>query len=147
MKKQLEIRRARTSDVPDIVATVRAVVHETYRELLEKNGPPPAGPSERWRNALVAVADGAIVGVGLASHNFVSDLWVVKNHRGAGAGADLLDALEDQIRRDGHADARLRVVASNDRAFRFYASRGWRETKSYPHERDGHMMIEMLKPL
>ena len=59
----------------------------------------------------------------------------------------LLVALEEQIKSDGHSSARLRVVADNTRARKFYCVHGWREVRTYPHERDGHLMTDMEKEL
>jgi len=139
------IRSATAADINAIVALVRAAVFETYAALIEKNGEPPKGDPSRWTRAIVAEKEETIIGVGLAADDFISDLWIDKEHRGASAGAILLAALEEQIKTQSHSSARLRVVADNKRARHFYRTHGWRETRTYPHERDGHLMINMEK--
>lgn len=94
--------------------------------------------------ALIAEKELDLVGVGLATSNFISDLWIAENHRSQGIGAALLKRLENQILAD-HTNATLRVVSTNAGARRFYARHSWRETRTYRHERDGHLMIDLEK--
>ncbi|MEM8772746.1 MAG: GNAT family N-acetyltransferase [Pseudomonadota bacterium] len=143
----IAIRRAVPDDIPDIIELVRMIIFETYADLLAKNGEPPAGDPARWAEAHVALKGDDIVGVGLAREDFISDLWIERSQRNAGLGLALLDALENQIRSANHSRARLRVVASNHDAIRFYKRHGWREIKTYAHERDGHLMTGMEKEL
>ena len=89
----------------------------------------------------------SVVGVGLADGDYVDDLWLRPQFRGLQIGGALLTKLESQIANDGYSSARLRVVADNEGARRFYARRGWRETRVYPHERWGFDMVDMCKDL
>ena len=141
------IRRPSPADIPEIAALVRSAVLETYSYLVEKHGPPPVGDPARWSESLVATTAEEIVGVGLAEDDLISDIWVKKTNRNQRIGAALLSALEIQIKNSGYAHARLRVVAENMRARNFYAAHGWQEVKSYPHERDGHLMVDMEKTI
>ena len=83
----------------------------------------------------------------VAGDDWIEDLWVAEAWRRRGVGGRLLAAGERQIAACGHALGRLRVVAQNHGARRFYARHGWSETESYPHERWGFAMIDLTKPL
>ncbi|WP_231445848.1 GNAT family N-acetyltransferase [Brevibacterium zhoupengii] len=48
---------------------------------------------------------------------------------GTGAGADLLHALEEELRAMGFTRAYLMVAEGNERAMRFYAKHGWHRTE------------------
>lgn len=45
----------------------------------------------------------------------------------------------------GHEVIRLRMVKSNTRAVHFYQRWGWRVNREFPHEKFGHVMLEMIK--
>jgi GNAT superfamily N-acetyltransferase len=140
----LVIRPAAPSDVASIERLVLEVVREVYDKLIPGDTLPTAG---RWAGGLVAEVAGRIVGVVVSDDDWVEDLWVMKEHRRRGIGSLLLAAAERQIAGRGHIEARLRVVARNLEARRFYGARGWAETVSYPHERWGFTMVEMAKAL
>lgn len=141
----LKIRRAYEQEIPEIISLVRNVVLEVYADLIARNGEPPNGHPARWREAVIAERDGVLVGVGLAQGDRISDLWVMKQIRGIGIGARLLDALEKQISASSFKIAYLRVVTANHRARAFYLKQGWLEGTTFPHERDGHNMTEYSK--
>jgi GNAT superfamily N-acetyltransferase len=130
--------------VPAIERLVLDVLREVYGDLFPGEVPPPDG---RWACGLVAEVAGRIVGVVVSDDDWVEDLWVAREHRGCGIGSQLLAAAERQIAERGHAEARLRVVAENARARRFYGARGWVETVFHPHEKWGFTMLEMTKRL
>jgi GNAT superfamily N-acetyltransferase len=138
------IRSARHSDKAGIEQLVRDVVREVYGDLL-----PPAARyrAGNWRGGVLAEIDGRVVGLVVADDDWVEDLWVAKEHRRRGIGGVLLAAAERQIAERGHVEARLRVVARNVEARRFYAAHGWAEAESYPHERWSFAMLEMVKVL
>lgn len=132
-------------DIPAIAALVETVVRETYGHFLAEAVPMP--PPEVWSQSLIAVSGQDVIGVGRSRDDFISDLWVVKEWRGRGVGAQLLSSLEKQLESRGYIQGRLRVVAENTRARRFYHANGWREQRLYPHERDGHLMADFSKAL
>ena len=138
------IRPAGYSDVASIEHLVLNVVREVYGDLFPEAAPHRAG---NWRGGLLAEIDGRIVGVVLSDDDWVEDLWVTKEHRRRGIGSALLSAAERQIAKRDHTEARLRVVARNLEARRFYGERGWAEMMSYPHESWGFTMVEMAKAL
>jgi len=123
---------------------VASVAREVYGDLFQGQPPRPEG---NWGAALVAEIDGRIIGVMVAGDDWIEDLWVAEAWRRRGVGGRLLAAGERQIAACGHALGRLRVVAQNHGARRFYARHGWSETESYPHERWGFAMIDLTKPL
>lgn len=138
------IRPAGEGDVAGIERLVIEVVREVYGDLFPEEAPGPAG---NWRCGMVAEVDGAIAGVVVADDDWVEDLWVAKRYRGCGIGGALLAVAERQIAARDYAEGRLRVVAANLDARRFYGARGWIETVSYPHEKWGFLMLEMAKGL
>jgi ribosomal protein S18 acetylase RimI-like enzyme len=83
----------------------------------------------------------------LTHEEWVSDLWVLREHRNRGVGRQLLFDGEAEIAGRGHATFRLRVVKSNVRAVRFYDRLGWRVAREFPHETLPIDMLEMSKAL
>ncbi len=55
------------------------------------------------------------------------DVYVEEELRGGGLGRRLMEALEVQVRSDGHHRIELNVFGDNDRARRLYDSMGYRE--------------------
>jgi ribosomal protein S18 acetylase RimI-like enzyme len=141
------IRRPRPDELPAITAMVRAVVAESFPEgspsELDRIG------AEDWSPSWVAIADnGLIAGVTLVTEEWIDDLWVASAHRSFGVGAMLLAHAEMQIAADGHASARLRVVASNAGARKFYTQHGYTVAREFEHERFvGRTMVELEKKL
>jgi ribosomal protein S18 acetylase RimI-like enzyme len=98
---------------------------------------------------LLAEADGALVGYGLAhvlatADTWIADTWrtadrvgeieslaVLPSHRGRGIGSRLIDALEDELAAFGVTDLILGVLAGNTDAIRLYERRGYRPTWTY----------------
>jgi GNAT superfamily N-acetyltransferase len=139
-----EIRQAELGDLGRILDLVNAVVSETYSHLLPNDWTSPKD-QRPWIGSWVAVQRGVIVGVGLANDDCIDDLWILRKYRGHGIGGSLLSTLEFEIRNSGHENAKLRVVAENTAARRFYLRHGWQEIKSYPHEKWGFSMIDLQK--
>jgi GNAT superfamily N-acetyltransferase len=140
----LVIRPAAAADVADIEQLVLDVVREVYDKLIPGDAPPTAG---RWSRGLVADVAGRIVGVVVSDDDWVEDLWVAREYRNRGIGGMLLAAAERQIAKRDYTQAQLRVVTENLDARRFYAAHGWVGTVSYPHEKWGFAMVEMVKAL
>ena len=140
------IRCVETEELGTARALIASVVAETYGHIIDLNDAMITS-EEELADCLVAVVDGEIVGVGLSVADLVDDLWISRRARGRGIGADLLRALELEIAKRGHGRGRLHVVAENTVARRFYKRQGWRENRHFPHEKQGHMMIECVKDL
>ena len=136
------LRPATASDLGAIETLVERVAVEVYGHLFQ--GAPPR-PDGRWAQALVAAAEGRIVAVMVADDDWIEDLWVAANWRRRGVGSRLLTAGERQIALRGCKLARLRVIAENSGARCFYARQGWSEAETYPHERWGFEMVDMVK--
>ncbi|HEV8039384.1 MAG TPA: GNAT family N-acetyltransferase [Bryobacteraceae bacterium] len=126
-------------------ALVQTVVDEVYAGLWA-SPPLPIG-DEDWSLAWLAVSESKIVGMVLTSEQWISDLWVLSEHRNHGVGQQLLFQGEAEILGRGHATARLRVVKSNVRAVSFYNRLGWRVAREFPHETLPIGMLEMSRPL
>lgn len=146
MPDSVFVRKAASEDIDAIVAVLVEVFHETYGYLFKGTPPVPTEP-DFWLPSWVADYNGKIVGVGLANRDLVNALWVLAQFRRQKVGAVLLSKVEGEIRSNGHIRARLRVVADNDGARRFYSHHGWREIRIYPHERYGHLMVDFEKNL
>jgi ribosomal protein S18 acetylase RimI-like enzyme len=98
---------------------------------------------------VVARAEGAVVGYGLAHvlpvrETWLADTWrtgerigeiesvgVLPGHRGRGLGTRLLDALEDELAAAGVDDLIVGALAGNSGAIRLYERRGYRPTWTY----------------
>ncbi len=146
MGSNVVIRKAIPDDISQITALVTDVVNEIYGHLFK--GSPHVSPDfEFWLQSWVATRDSTVVGVGLAEGDYVEDLWVDAQFRSKRIGSALLSKLEGQIASKGHRYGRLRVVAENHGAKKFYAKQGWRKTKTYPHEREGFLMVDFQKKL
>ena len=82
-----------------------------------------------YKHILVATDGGKPAGLGACEHadDTISDIWVSPAFEGRGIGSALLAALEQEIAGRGHGQARIAVAAANERAFRLYRHRGYRE--------------------
>lgn len=140
-------RRAVDADVESIVSLVGDVSTEKYGHLFEDKTLLLADPKDPWAKSWIAEVDSAVVGIGLATDDWISDVWLRSQVRGCGVGATLLSLLETQIANEGHSKARLRVVEENELAVRFYLKHGWQEAERYPHERWSFTMVNMIKSL
>lgn len=139
------LRQAEPNDFEQISNLVRDVTREKYGHLFldELMGSPDLNS---WKRSWVAVDD-SVVGVGLSNDDYIDDLWLRSQYRGRKIGSELLSILESQIGKSGHLQARLRVVAENEAARRFYGRHGWQELRTYPHEKWRFLMIDMQKKL
>lgn len=138
----LVIRRIESGELDSARNLVARVVAEVYGTLFPDGA--PEGDAD-WNGALVAVSAGAVIGVALTSADTIDDIWVAASHRRNGVGRALLASAEAEIWERGHRTARLRVVADNIVARRFYAARRWTETETYPHETWGFPMVDIIK--
>jgi ribosomal protein S18 acetylase RimI-like enzyme len=143
--ENVDIRRPESGESEFVQALVQAVVDEIYGGLWT-NPPIPIGDQD-WSGAWVAVSGRAIVAVVLTQEEWLDDLWVHRDYRRAGIGQRLLSLAEREIAARGYSAARLRVVASNQDAIRFYQRSGWSAQRSFPHESFPIEMTEMQKQL
>lgn len=139
----MRIRRPKIDEHGSVKAVVQTVVDEVYGDVWA--APPIPIDDEDWSLAWVAVSNNRIVGVVLTQGEWISDLWVLAEHRGKGAGRQLLLQAEAEIAGRGHPVFRLRVVASNVKAASFYSRMGWRVERDFRHEKLPIRMLEMVK--
>ena len=99
---------------------------------------------------LVVEVDGEVVGfaVGRLTPNTGAELTaihVLPEHRGTGAGKALLDAVVAAFGQWGVSDARLHVVAGNERAQAFYRRNGWHLLGSAGNHEIGGASVPVLE--
>lgn len=84
------------------------------------------GPLEA--GCLVAEGDGRILGFAVIEGNEVDQFFVAAEARGTGVAHALLATTEAELARRGISDAVIQCSAGNQRAHRFYARAGWRDS-------------------
>ena len=124
------IRRARPTDIPEVMAIERECFVEPWEEEVFVQ-------TLEWTpfSFFVAMADGRIRGfvvgclenTGSAVYGHVSNLGVTAAYRGTGLGRLLVIRLEKQFVIDGAGGALLEVRVSNTDAQEFYHRLGYRE--------------------
>lgn len=124
------IRRARPTDIPEIMAIERECFVEPWDEEVFVQ-------TVEWTpfSFFVAMADGKIRGfvvgclenTGSAVYGHVSNLGVTADYRGKGLGRLLVSRLERQFVLDGAEGVLLEVRVSNTDAQEFYRKLGYRE--------------------
>jgi ribosomal protein S18 acetylase RimI-like enzyme len=147
MTIEVVMRRPQSSEYDLVRALIETVTNETFKDLFAPNPVPLEFEDEDCPLAWVAVPDEKIVGVIITNQEWVSDLWVFREHRRQGVGSRLLAQGEAEIAARGHQTCRLRVVRSNAVALHFYLSRGWQIAREFAHEKYHHPMLEMAKSL
>jgi ribosomal protein S18 acetylase RimI-like enzyme len=147
MATEVVIRRPQPSEYNSVRVLIETVANETFKDLFAPNPVPLKFEDEDWPLAWVAAADEQIVGVIITNQEWVSDLWVFREHRGRGVGSSLLAQGEAEIAARGHQTCRLRVVRSNTVAVQFYLGQGWQIAREFVHEKYGHAMVEMARSL
>ena len=139
------VRKPQPHEYDSVRVLIETVANETFRDLFAPNSVPLKFKDEDWLLAWVAVSDVKILGVTITSHEWVDDLWVLREHRRQGIGSRLLAKSESEIAGRGHNTCRLRVVKSNTIAVQFYLSQGWQIAREFAHEKYHHAMLEMAK--
>ena len=143
----MTIQRPQSHEYGSVRVLIETVANETFRELFAPNPVPLSFEDDDWTLAWVAVSDGKILGVMLTNRDWISDLWVLREHRRQGVGSRLLAQGESEIAARGYRLCRLRVVKSNAVAVQFYLSRGWQIVREFAHEKYQHSMLEMAKSI
>ncbi len=103
------------------VLPAHAVAERTLESFELRLGPLEAG-------GLVAEAAGEIIGFSAIEGNEVDQFYVAAKARGTGLASGLLATTEMELARRGVRDAVIQCSAGNDRAHRFYARAGWRDS-------------------
>lgn len=99
--------------VPDALVAVRT------RESFDTRA------AQRVADTTVATVGGQVAGFVMVADDEVEQVYVSRDHRGAGVADALLAEAERQVAANGHARAWLAVVDGNARARRFYERNGW----------------------
>ena len=84
--------------------------------------------SRRVGDTVVAIVDGTVAGFIMVVGDEVEQVYVGREHRGAGVAALLLAEAERIVAVNGYDCAWLAVVAGNARARRFYERSGWTDS-------------------
>jgi ribosomal protein S18 acetylase RimI-like enzyme len=140
----LNIRQSTPADYTAINHLVTQVIVECYGHLLPNYVP---DPNADWEHAWIAEKNGKIVAVLLTARDWIDDLWINEAERRSGIGSRLLQIAEQEIAARGKPHARLRLVAENTTALKFYTKNGWQYLRRFPHEEFGFEMVEMSKPV
>ncbi len=127
----VEVRRARTEDLPRILEVERAAFSTPWSEASFRTLMPLSRVIVR-----VAELDGRVVGHGVvwrvADEGELANLAVDPEMHGHGVGRILLDQLLTEARDAGITHVFLEVRESNQPARRLYSSRGFREVGLRP---------------
>ncbi|MBQ4641433.1 MAG: GNAT family N-acetyltransferase [Oscillospiraceae bacterium] len=148
----MEIRFARTQDVPDIITLLRQVgqVHhqgrpDIFREKAQKYGPSQvlALLDNPLTPIFVAAEGGRVLGYGVCqiktyyqdpvirdhTELYIDDLCVDEKTRGTGIGTTLYKEICRYAKAQGCSSVTLNVWCCNEAAMRFYESLGLRPQK------------------
>lgn len=104
--------------------------------------------ARRIGETVVATVDGTVAGFIMVVGDEVEQVYVGREHRGAGVAALLLGEAERIVAMSGYDVAWLAVVAGNARARRFYARSGWTDDGliDYPAAgEDGPIVIQACR--
>lgn len=152
MNQAITVRPARPSDLQEIIHLAAHVSDWTYgrisprlHEALAADLAGVVGGEEHWRDSVVALLAGKIVGVVLVGGDRLEDLWIDPSCHRQGLGSWLLGIAEEKIRASGARRANLNVVLQNTNALRFYEAHGWERGECYCHDRWGFTMLRMSK--
>jgi ribosomal protein S18 acetylase RimI-like enzyme len=162
MTSQVEFRRGSLADLP-LLEPLWVSVHHHHAEVMPDLAP-YVDDRQTWAVRsqlyaellakpdtvlLLASADGAVIGYGLAhvspaGGTWVADTWqtgdrigeieslaVQPGYRGQGIGSRLLTALTAELATAGVRDLVLGVLPANDAAIRLYQRQGFRPTWTY----------------
>jgi ribosomal protein S18 acetylase RimI-like enzyme len=140
----LNIRQSTLADTAAINQLVIQVIVECYGHILPNYQP---DPNADWEHAWVAEKNRKIIAVLLTAREWIDDLWIARAERRSGIGSRLLQIAEQEIAARGSRQARLRLVAENTIALKFYTKNGWQRVRDFPHEKLGFEMVEMSKPV
>ena len=161
------VRWAGVEDAPAIATIHVQSWQVAYRGLVDQeylDGLEPADRLPRWRQGLaeyvwpdrgtlVAEQDGAVVGFAHLSTGDEAELhaiYVRPDAWGTGAGRALMAAAETRLAEAGCHDVVLWVLATNERARRFYAKAGWHaDGGEAPHDVGGvaHTVVRYRRSL
>ncbi len=149
----VEIRQATKADFDAIIEMCKSSLQVTYGSFLDEEDMKPWSEGDEidkyvrsaLGNLLVAVDCDGISGVAGVEGDLIGLLWVAIEKRGEGIGADLIEAAEEMIRKNGHKKVRVEVFEPNTDAIRFYERHGWAKREAYPDPTAGVNKVLMVK--
>src|SRR5256885_17130053 len=97
MSAHVIIRQPQPCEYDAARLVIETVANETFRDLFDPNPVPLKFEDEDWLLAWVAVDDTKILGVTITNQEWISDLWVLREHRRQGVGSRLLAKGESEI--------------------------------------------------
>lgn len=89
-------------------------------------------------HVLVIEEDGVIAGTAASLENRIFGMFVLPKYQGRGFGRILMDALETQVKADGHVEAVLSMSLPSEG---FYRGRGYVEFEEYTRDVGGGEML------
>jgi GNAT superfamily N-acetyltransferase len=146
MPPAILLRHPLPHEYPSAQALVTIVATETFADLFAPRPVPLNFDHDDWSRAWIAIHNSQMAGLAMTNKEWVSDLWVLADHRRQGIGAKLMVQCESEIAARGHRVCRLRVVKSNTVAVRFYLHQDWQIAREFNHESYHHPMLELVKP-
>ncbi len=155
----MTIRPARADDAETLLAVQRDACLVAFAHIFppEDYPFPDEGVLANWRMVLaepetevyIAEAEGVPVGSVSLGAGFLSTLYVVPSHQGAGVGGALHDLALERLRAQGNEVAKLWTLEENWNARRYYEKRGWEltdETRVVPFP-PNPLDVQYAKPL
>lgn len=132
----IEIRRAQPNEAEALFRVQRSSALAGFAHIFDPAKHPFPDDAERTRwsehltspdiTVLVAISDGAPVGVAVVDGDTLERLFVAPEQWGGGIGTLLLDAVVDLVREQGFTQCQLWVLRENREARTFYEKRGWK---------------------
>jgi ribosomal protein S18 acetylase RimI-like enzyme len=141
---EVQIRKAKASDVETLAALSRATISVSYRPLLGDDAVDAflAGDAvehyleDNLGGCSLMLADGAFVGYAVCKEDLIDLMLIDPDFQRRGLGTRLLKHCEAGLLRR-FAEITLESFENNDKANSFYRKNGWAEAGRYFDSRDG----------
>ena len=89
--------------------------------------------AQRVGTTVVAVRDGAVVGLAVLKHDELEQLFVDRSARGKGVATPLIQDAERRVAAAGYSLIWLAVATENHVALRFYDKSGWQRLQAFDY--------------
>ncbi|MGW7681980.1 N-acetyltransferase family protein [Kribbella sp. NPDC054772] len=89
--------------------------------------------AQRIADTTVSIVGDEVAGFVMVVGDEVEQVYVGREHRGAGVAGVLLSEAERQVKANGHQQAWLAVATGNARARRFYERSGWTDAGAFDY--------------
>lgn len=129
----LSIRKARRSDIPNLITLVSKSFFDQYAEHLpaeclqrfQEENPAAAMIEVHWPHCLVALNNQRVVGLILCRDNVIEELWVDAKEKRRGVGTALIHHAEKSLRKRGFSSLFVEFTETDPRLQKFYCSLGF----------------------